>query len=480
MSNVEITIKAIADKAISDIKKAGGAIEGLDNSAKKGEKGISGFSLSMLGLDSALNVVNKVMQAGSKIYDSLIIKTINYAEQVDKLSRDLGINAEEASKLIQMTDDVFISQEALTTAMRGAIQNGIDPSIEGLKNLSDKYLAIKDPIESSKFLMDTFGKSGLEMGKLLEQGAGGIDALATSAEESGLVMSENGVNAAFEYKESLDKLNDSLDSMVYNLGSRLLPALTDILLPIAEAIDLVNKERTARELLVEKLALNATSYEDFTQKVIENKDALDLSSSSQAGWLGLVDESILATSAYTEEFYNNTIAQQANETSTRGLKTANDELQAAYGGVAAAQKELEATQQGWLTSTAGEINSQLKDMGTNSEGYRLALVEIDKAMGTDLESKNEQSIAIKAMTDAYKNTGDIEGFKNSLAGLKDTYLPETTEKLDLAYESVDKLEKRVADLQHTAENAINIKVNFVTSGDAGDIFNGSLAPAGNP
>ncbi len=54
--------------------------------------------------------------------------------------------------------------------MKLAAKDGIEPSIENLAKLSDEYLALAPGMERTQFLMDRFGRSGDEMGKLLEKG----------------------------------------------------------------------------------------------------------------------------------------------------------------------------------------------------------------------------------------------------------------------------------------------------------------------
>ncbi len=152
----------------------------------------------------------------------------NYTEQVQDFSRATGTTAEEASRMIQIADDVRISFDTLKTAARNAAKDGISLSVDELKKLSDEYLSIQDPAKRAQFLIDNFGKSGLEMGKLLEKGSRGIDALNEGIDEN-LILTQDAIDAADEYKQSIDALNDSWMATKVTVGQEVVPVITSFL-----------------------------------------------------------------------------------------------------------------------------------------------------------------------------------------------------------------------------------------------------------
>lgn len=155
--------------------------------------------------------------------------TVDYAKQVEDLGRLIGATPEEASRLIQAADDMRISYEDLTTAMEAAIRKGFDPSISGLEEIRDKYQALDDPIERSKMLMDTFGRSGAEMAVLLEQPRDRLRELAEESDKVGLTMSGDNLKAAKDYALAMDGLEDSINGVKIKVGNELIPALTDFI-----------------------------------------------------------------------------------------------------------------------------------------------------------------------------------------------------------------------------------------------------------
>lgn len=171
------------------------------------------------------------------------------------MSRSLGASADETSRLIQVSDDVRVSYETLQIAMKEAQKNGIDPSIDGLARLSDQYLALAPGVERTQFLLDKFGKSGLEMGKLMEKGGEGIRSASKAVSEN-LIMTEEGIQKTDDYQMKLDDLSDSWDGLSMAVGGVALE-------PVTNALENINS------ILVQgsKVFQDAgKAIEDFTEK----------------------------------------------------------------------------------------------------------------------------------------------------------------------------------------------------------------------
>lgn len=211
MANVEILLKAVVDKAIADLKKAGGAVDDIDKSAKKSSGGVGDFSSAMVGLNQALEVGSKILQAAKMVHDETVGVFIDYATQVRDMARATGESAEESSRMIQMADDVGVSYDKLKVSLQMAARQGIDVSTESLKRMSEEYLTLEPGTQRMQYLLESFGRSGAEMGRLLELGAAGIDALNKST-EGGLILTEDILNQARAHEILVDQLQDEIES----------------------------------------------------------------------------------------------------------------------------------------------------------------------------------------------------------------------------------------------------------------------------
>jgi hypothetical protein len=211
------------------------------NAKNNTKAAFSGAALAITGLNQAVQVAQQVMRTLKQVYDETVGVTIEYADEVRALNLLIGGTPEEASKLIQAADDVFISFDTLKRGMQIAIKNGLEPTIAGMGELSDQYLAIEDPISRTKFLLDTFGRSGADMGELMKLGSEGIKQLGEDAEKTGLVLSGKTVDASRKYKEELDRLNDSFEGMKVALGTGLIPVLTEYVEVFGNFAEYINK-----------------------------------------------------------------------------------------------------------------------------------------------------------------------------------------------------------------------------------------------
>lgn len=164
-----------------------------------------------------------------------------YAQQVEDMSRLSGATVEDASRIIQVADDMRLSYSGVSTALkmyaRQAAESGeaADMSIETLARLSDQYLSLAPGVERTNFLLENFGRSGAEMGKLMEQGGDGIRSMAAAVDDS-LVMTQEGIDAAEEYRLAMDEWGDATMGVKLELAQALLPVLKDMVVIAKESL----------------------------------------------------------------------------------------------------------------------------------------------------------------------------------------------------------------------------------------------------
>jgi hypothetical protein len=176
---------------------------------------------------SAYSTVLDVVRLGNMAWDQTAGKFQTYALQARDVARTLGSTTEEASKLIQVADDLGVTYESLTTSMKLAQKDGFDPSISGLAKLSDEYLKLQPGIARTQFLLDRFGKSGTDMGRIMEKGGDWILKYADALDKS-LIVTEEAAQAAEDLRIAQDNLGDAWDALTYQAGPPLLDLMGDI------------------------------------------------------------------------------------------------------------------------------------------------------------------------------------------------------------------------------------------------------------
>lgn len=200
-----------------------------DGSARGATGAIGGLKTSWMEIYGAIGVAKEVWAAAQQVWTQTAGEFINIAAAARTLSETTGATAEEASTLIAIGDDLKISAESIQTAFEAAIRKGFEPSTEGLRELSRQYQAIQDPIERTKFLMDTFGRSGADLKRLMELDSAALTDMAAAARDSGQVMSQQQLDMARNFEIAEDNLNDAWLKMKLQAGNVLLPVVTDII-----------------------------------------------------------------------------------------------------------------------------------------------------------------------------------------------------------------------------------------------------------
>lgn len=151
-----------------------------------------------------------------------------YDQQVKELMVRTGGTAEETSRLIQTVDDAGISYETLSTAMRFAVKNGIEPNIESIARLSTEYLALNGPVEKGQFLLDKFGRSGMDMARIMDLGGDAIMNMSQAVEEN-LIVTDDAIKASEEYRINTDNLTDSFEGLKVKIGNEVIPVLNNFI-----------------------------------------------------------------------------------------------------------------------------------------------------------------------------------------------------------------------------------------------------------
>lgn len=94
--------------------------------------------------------------------------------------------------------------------------------------IADKIGAIENNAERTATAMKIFGKGGAELIPLMLEGADGIEALRQEARRLGLVMSTEDAQAAEGFGDQLDTLWKVIRMGVANVGSALIPTLSEL------------------------------------------------------------------------------------------------------------------------------------------------------------------------------------------------------------------------------------------------------------
>lgn len=246
LANTEGAIKANNDK-MKELKK-----ENFHEAVEKIGKGFKavGTAAAAAGAAVGATIGAMVKSAGD---------TAKAGDEIDKMSQKLGMSAEayqewdyvlkiSGTEMSNMSTGLKTLTNKLDDAKNGSesaqgmfAQLGL--SMEELSTMSreDVFAAVvngfqgmADSTERAALANDLFGKSGQELAPLFNTTAEETQELINKANEYGMVMSQDMVDASAAYVDAQTTLQGALGGLKNQMMSELLPSLTDVALGLAE------------------------------------------------------------------------------------------------------------------------------------------------------------------------------------------------------------------------------------------------------
>lgn len=228
------------DKGVSDAEKSGkglaSSLEGTFSKIKKFAVGALSVAAIKKGIDAVLDLANATSAAGDKI---------------DKQSQVLGLSRkayQEWDYILSQNgasiDSLGVSMKTLNNLVLDAAAGGKESKdtfeqlglgiheieqLEPEKQFEAVVRAFQEMpagAQKSALAVKIFGRNGMELLPLLNQSSTSIDELRAKAEEMGIIMSDDAVDASVAYNDAMDDLNRTFNGLKYSVGAKLLPALT--------------------------------------------------------------------------------------------------------------------------------------------------------------------------------------------------------------------------------------------------------------
>lgn len=396
------------NKSLSSSKTA---LTGLNKGAAETISSMTGLNLASAGAGAAIGAI-------ALFAKQALSETEAYARSVRDLSKITGDSAESTSRLIQVSDDLLISEEELGTALQGAVRKGIDVSVEGLMKLSDQYTKLEPGLERSKFLMDTFGRSGVSMAMMMEQGADGIKSMLESQSDS-LVMTQENIDASREYEKAMDDLGDMMQGFKYTIGNTVIVPLTNAAKAFSLLVKWTDSVNDAYAEHERQTLKTAGSYREYADEILNARirtgeltevrkrmimDDIEAGKSSYAltEAFGLQTEASY-NRAKSLEMYNSVMRETTEKTNE--LVLSEDELKAKF-------SEVSSYISGDVTETYNKFNEKNNELwGTNKkivdkitelESKSWLTTDQKKELATLEEELGKNKRAIEANEEAYK------------------------------------------------------------------------------
>jgi hypothetical protein len=198
------------------------------------------------GLASATKNLGKfAAAAGVGMLAVLTKRAIDNADALDNMSQRLGVSIEALSRLQYAAKLSDTSIESLQTGFRTLANNmvaGADAfaqlgislqntdgtmrsSVDVFSDVADRFASMEDGALKSSIAVDLFGRSGLDLIPMLNEGSAGLAKFARQSDAVSYTLTTKTAKAAAAFNNTVDEINLSLDGVVNKIMEAALPAL---------------------------------------------------------------------------------------------------------------------------------------------------------------------------------------------------------------------------------------------------------------
>lgn len=387
---------------------------------------------------------------------ALVKKSLDAADEMDKLAQKTGLTIEAVSQLqyaakLSGVEDLGASLTKFNKSVGDAAQ-GTKAQAEAFKTLGVEIRkadgTLKDTetlfndtaeaisklppgIKKTQVAIDLFGKSGAQLIPFLNEGKAGLAAMRKEADDLGLTLDEKTGKAADAFNDNLDRLG----SVVQGVGNRLaaqfapeLERLTGLLVDTAKETDAVGRSADGISQVIKGAALGFIGLANAIQAAVK-------------AMVGLV--------AVNVEFYSGNFrgAFEVGKAALEDIKGDIDDVTQAYDRLfSEAAKPLPATPK---PRSGGDFIVDEVAQKERNKALKEAQDEAEKALQKLLDAEEKQRESIASVIDALKEESATMGLTNAQIQAR------TLEKL-----GATEAEKRQAyelakyiDLQKAAEEA---------------------------
>lgn len=238
------------------------------------EKPLKELDKSINGMKSTLKTIGITAVAAAGSLFGIALGTAKAGDEAYKTSQKIGVNTEALQALRYAAELADIGQAELTTglkflstkmydASRGAKesqrsfkelgvtykdQNGNLLSADKmLGSIADKFKDMPDGTKKTALAVDIFGRAGIQMIPMLNEGSAAISKLTEEAKLFGLVIDESSAKSYQEFNDSITRIKGIVVGFRNEIGKELIPVMTDMMHKIIDWI------KMNRELLSQRV-----------------------------------------------------------------------------------------------------------------------------------------------------------------------------------------------------------------------------------
>lgn len=208
------TLKGIKTAAVA----GGAALAGLATAAISAANNVAAAGDQIDKESQKLNMSREAYQEWSYVLSQNGADIAQLGSGMEALVDKMKAAGEGSEEVSGMFGELGISMDAVKSATP---EEAFEMVVQGLQGMTDET-------RKAQIAQELLGGSGAELMPLLNSTAEATDKLKQEAHDLGLVMSDDAVDAAVKYTDSIDKMKRVGSALFQNIMSELLPGFTMI------------------------------------------------------------------------------------------------------------------------------------------------------------------------------------------------------------------------------------------------------------
>ena len=191
-----------------------------------------GGGAAIVAMTALVKKTSETIDAQAKFADVIGLTTEQFAG-LQVAAQITGVELTQVNTAItRMLKNVGDAEDGLSTATNAFGKLGLSASelkkletADQIKLIADRFTELKSPVEKASVLINVFGRAGINFGKLLEQGAVGIQRFEDEARSLGLAISRVDAAKVEAANDSLARANFIINAAGRSLSVELAPAI---------------------------------------------------------------------------------------------------------------------------------------------------------------------------------------------------------------------------------------------------------------
>lgn len=166
-----------------------------------------------------------ISRKGFQEWDFILSQSGTSIEKMQVGMKTMVQRMDEAASGTGKGAEAFDTLNISVTDLEGNLRSQEDVFEETVKKLQE----MPEGAEKSQLAFELFGKAGLELMPLLNSTGGTVDELKQKAEELGIVLSDEAVDAGVVFTDTMDQLERSFGAVVTQVGVHVMPIIQQLL-----------------------------------------------------------------------------------------------------------------------------------------------------------------------------------------------------------------------------------------------------------